>query len=67
MENLEIRVRSTGKGWRVETHKIGALETRTVARTKSKAAAIVSARELAQSLTRLGRYGFVRLMIENFF
>jgi len=67
VENLEIRVLSTGKGWRVDTHKIGALETRTIARAPSKEKASAVAIELARSLQRMGRYGYVRLMIEELF
>lgn len=63
-ENVEIRVLSTGKGWRVDVHQIGALETRTASRSRHKDAAIADALKLAEIIRNLDYYGFVRLMVE---
>jgi hypothetical protein len=67
MENLEIRVLSTGKGWRVDTLKIGADERRTVSRVTTKENATGAALELARSLTRMGQYGTITVMIQELF
>lgn len=63
-ENMEIRVLSTGKRWRVDCHEIGALETRTAARAASRQAAIDAAQEIATAMRNLDYFGFVRVMVE---
>lgn len=66
-ENLEIRVLRTGKGYRVDVHKIGADETRTETRSSDYAPAIKAARYIAAQLRSTENFGFVRLMIEELF
>ena len=64
-ENLEIRVISTGKGWRVDACEIGAQTRRTVARAKHRLAAIESAEQVAAAMRNLDYYGYVHVMIQS--
>ena len=63
-ENLEIRVLSTGKGWRVDCHEVGADTTRTVSRWRDRTAAVVAAIDLAGAMRKLDYYGYVRVMAQ---
>jgi len=64
-ENLEVRVVSTGKGWRVDACEIGAQSTRTVARAKQRQAAIERAEQVAAAMRNLDFYGYVHVMIQS--
>ena len=63
-ENLEIRVLSTGKGWRVDACEVGALTTRRISGHTARQGAILTAQRLAAAMRNLDYYGYVRVMIE---
>ena len=63
-ENLEIRAMWTGKGWRVDAHLIGALQTRRVGWYSNQETALAAAKRVADAARNLDYYGFVRVMVE---
>lgn len=67
MENLEIRVESTGKGWKVERREIGALVRTDEFRSGSHPAAVRFGQRLAAKERASGQFGSVRLFLEELF
>ena len=63
-ENLEIRAMWTGKGWRVDAHMIGALQTRRVGWYGNQKTALAAAMRVADAARNLDYYGYVRVMVE---
>lgn len=66
MENIEIRVLSTGMTWRVDRRELGALATTCLHRGDFGPCAKFARREAAR-LRASGEFGFVRLVIEELF
>lgn len=67
MENLEVRVVSTGKGYRVEQLEIGANMRTTVKGGLNYGAAVGYGRRHSALQRASRKYGYVRLMIEEVF